>query len=64
MGNVKNDCKTCPILDYGPCPLFDYAHQKKGLDGIQACEMRTTAENMIDKIKEDMRKRYGSKKKQ
>lgn len=61
MANLKNDCKTCPVLEFGPCPLFDYAYKEKGLDGIQSCEMRERVDFMIDKIKDDMRKRYGRK---
>jgi hypothetical protein len=58
---VKNDCLTCPVLDYGHCPLFEYAYHKKGLDGLHGCEMRARIEYMLEKTKKNMRQRYGGK---
>jgi hypothetical protein len=47
----RNDCDTCPILDYTTCPLMERAVDK-GLDGIENCEMNKSIINMVRLVKQ------------
>jgi hypothetical protein len=45
-----NKCTGCVVLDTAPCPLLDIAY-RRGLSGMETCEMRTVIEKVVAKEK-------------
>lgn len=46
-----NLCLTCPVTNFTTCRLRDIISEKKGLQGMDKCEIREQTEIIIEKMK-------------